>query len=334
MGEQLSEAQKTNILLHEKMHIEQRHSIDLIFFEIIRIPFWFNPLVYMFQNRLILLQEFTADAGAAAQSGKRAYYEELLAHVFNTESVSFINTFFNHSLIKKRILMLQKSKSRKIFQLKYLVLVPVIAVMLMYTACSGQNSEKEANSTKNADTEVMDKINELAEAIMKKGELTDDELAALKFLSQEYKEGDKVYTSVGEYLEEQKAMAGLDHIDDSNTEVNLSMAELDKVPVFPGCEGSNEELKKCMIQGIATFVGNEFNTKTSNKDIKGRQKIKVEFTINKLGKVANVRATAPFPELETEAKRVVSLLPQMLPGEQDGKKVGVQYTLPIIFEID
>jgi bla regulator protein BlaR1 len=97
LGEQLSEVQKTNILLHEKIHIDQRHSLDLIFFEVLRILFWFNPLVYVYQNKMVLLQEYTADAEVAALNGKRAYYEGLLSQVFKTESISFINTFFNHS---------------------------------------------------------------------------------------------------------------------------------------------------------------------------------------------------------------------------------------------
>ncbi len=106
LGEDLSEVQKTNILIHEKAHVKQRHSIDLLFFEVLRVVCWFNPLVYVFQNKMVLLQEFTADAKAAAQNEKRAYYEGLLAQVFKTESISFINTFFNHSLIKKRMVVL------------------------------------------------------------------------------------------------------------------------------------------------------------------------------------------------------------------------------------
>jgi beta-lactamase regulating signal transducer with metallopeptidase domain len=71
LGEQLSEIQKANILLHEKIHIDQHHSIDLLFFEVLRILFWFNPLVYVYQKKMILLQEFTADAKVAAIKGKR-----------------------------------------------------------------------------------------------------------------------------------------------------------------------------------------------------------------------------------------------------------------------
>lgn len=335
LGDQLSEVQKTNILLHEKIHIKQHHSIDLLFFELLRILFWFNPLVYIFQNKMILLQEYIADAEAVGYNGKQAYYEDLLSQVFKTESISFINTFFNHSLIKKRITMLQKSKSKKIYQLKYLLLAPVIATMLVYTACTDQTPAKEFESVKNADTEVMDKINELAEAIMKKGDMTEDELMALKFLSKEYKEGDKIYTSVGEYLEEKKALAGLENIDESNMKVKVPFTEIDKVPVFPGCENmNNAEAKKCFTDMLVNFVVNEFNTKVAKSEVSGRQRIAVRFQIDRNGIVTDVDAKTNHQELKDEAIRVVKMLPKMIPGEQDGEKVSVQYALPIVFEIE
>ena len=336
LGEQLSEVQKTNILLHEKIHIDQRHSLDLIFFEVLRIIFWFNPLVYVYQNKMVLLQEFTADAEVAALNGKRAYYEGLLSQVFKTESISFINTFFNHSLIKKRITMLQKSKSKKIFQLKYLLLVPVLAAMLVYTSCSDQAPVKEVETVKSADTEVMDKINELAEAIMKKGNISDEEFLAIKFLSKEHKEGDKIYTSVDEYLEEQRALAGLDHINESNTEVKIPFSEIDRVPVFPGCEGLDAEAsKKCFTQKISAFIGENFKIENLNESgLSGKQRIMTQFVINKEGKVIVKAIKANHPDLEAEALSTLNQLPIMIPGVQDGINVAVEYSLPIIFAVE
>lgn len=140
LGANLSETQRKSIVMHEAVHIKERHSIDLLFFELLRIVFWFNPLVYIYQKELTLLQEFQADATAVLQTDKAKYYQELLARVFQTEKISFINTFFNHSFIKKRITMLQKSKSKNLARLKYVLLIPVMASMLFYVACSGDNS--------------------------------------------------------------------------------------------------------------------------------------------------------------------------------------------------
>ncbi|MDT0556354.1 M56 family metallopeptidase [Patiriisocius hiemis] len=322
IGETLTPTQQKTIIAHELIHVQQYHSIDLLFFEILRIIFWFNPLVYVYQNRTAVLQEYIADAEVTKAKNKKDYYQSLLSQVFDTSVVSFTNTFFKHSLIKNRIIMIQKSKSKKIFQLKYLLLVPLVFGMLVYTSCSDDKTgvSEEANQVSSSDTEIMTKINELSEAIMKKGNLTDEEKRALDFLATEAKPGDKVYTSVDEYLEETES---------------IPFAVIEKVPVYPGCDTSqeNQELKKCMTDAITKHIIENFNTKVE-KDISGRQRISVQFKIDKSGNVKDVKARAAHPELENEAVRVVSLLPKMKPGEQKGKKVTVVYALPIVFEIN
>ncbi|MCG2429502.1 energy transducer TonB [Aequorivita xiaoshiensis] len=60
----------------------------------------------------------------------------------------------------------------------------------------------------------------------------------------------------------------------------------------------------------------------------------VQFKIDKYGNVVDVQASADRPEIQVEAERVVSNLPKMIPGEHRGKRVGVLYSLPIIFKIE
>ena len=324
LGENISEENKASIIAHEKIHIEQKHSLDLLFFEMLRIVFWFNPMIYLFQNRIATLHEYIADAKVTIQKDIKQYYQSLLSEVFQTEKISFINTFFNQSLIKKRIIMLQKSKSTKTAQFKYLLLLPIICGMLVYTACSNDPKAEEQKNVSQSDSEVMNKINELAEAIMKKGEMTPEEEKALKLLTTEAQPGDKVYTSVQEYLDETK---------DEN-DLAVPFAAIDKVPAYPDCAGDNEAMKKCFTERITAFVGENFNTKIGNDlNLSGRQRIAVQFKIDKTGNIVDVKARAPKPELEAEAIRIVQKLPQMQPGEQDGKKVSVIYSLPIVFEV-
>tara|TARA_R110002020_G_scaffold66032_14_gene173929 strand:- start:7040 stop:8455 length:1416 start_codon:yes stop_codon:yes gene_type:complete len=324
LGENISEEKRSSIVAHEKIHIQQKHTLDLLFFEILRIIFWFNPLIYVFQNRMATLHEFIADEKLTAENDKKQYYQNLLSEVFQTEKISFINTFFNQSLIKKRISMLQKSKSRKAAQLKYLLLLPAICAMLIYTACSNEPKTEETPIVQQSDSEVMNKINELAEAIMKKGEMTPEEEKALKLLTTEAQPGDKVYTSVQEYLNETEGEG----------DMSVAFSEIERVPTYPGCSGDNETLKKCFTERISAFVGENFNTKLG-KDLglTGIQRIVVKFKIDKSGNIVRATAKAPKPELEAEALRIIEKLPQMQPGEQKGEKVGVLYSLPIVFEV-
>ncbi len=323
IGENLSEEKRSSIILHEKIHIKQKHSLDLLWFELLKIVFWFNPLHYIYQSRIRLLHEFTADAMVIEQQNKKEYYQNLLSEVFNTSTISFTNTFFNQSLIKKRIIMLQKSKSRKIFQLKYLLLIPLVLSMLFYTACSDEAKTITETEMSSSESEVMTKINELSEAIMKKGTMTEEEEKALRFLVTEAEPGDKVYTSVQEYLDAEQ----------ENTDVPFGVIE--QVPVFPGCEGlNNEDAKNCMSSKISDLVAKNFDISIAEKEgLTGKIKIYVQFKIDKDGNVADLKARAPEKVLENEAKRVISLLPQMKPGVQKGEAVGVLYALPILFEV-
>ena len=88
-----------------------------------------------------------------------------------------------------------------------------------------------------------------------------------------------------------------------------------------------------MAYKIAESINSRLNTSTANDlNISGKPRLVGQFKIDKTGIVTDVRARAKHPELEAEAIRVVNLLPQMNPGEQKGEKVGVLYSLPIVFD--
>ena len=133
-GDGIPKTKEPQILAHELVHIKQWHSLDLLFFELIRIVLWFNPLGYVYQSRLAELHEFIAD-NISSKTNKKEQYQLLLSEAFQTQNLSFVNQFFKQSLIKKRIVMLTKQKSKTIFQLKYLLLLPLVLGMLVYTSC-------------------------------------------------------------------------------------------------------------------------------------------------------------------------------------------------------
>lgn len=304
IGEAVSEENKASIIAHEKVHIQQKHSLDLLYFELLRIVFWFNPLVYMFQNRMATLHEYIADSEIIRNKDKKQYYQNLLSEVFQTEQISFVNTFFKQSLIKKRIIMLQKSKSRKGAQIKYLLLLPIIFSMLFYTACS---DNPKVDTDQQSEAEILNKIKEQEEAKI-----------------EEYRINQ----------EKENIIVQIDTIMGGDPVTDVPYSVIDQVPTYPGCSGDNETMRKCMSSKIAESINSNFNTSIANDlNLSGRQRIAVQFKIDKTGNVTDVRARAKHPELEAEAMRVVNLLPQMKPGEQKGEKVGVLYSLPIVFNV-
>lgn len=124
-------------------------------------------------------------------------------------------------------------------------------------------------------------------------------------------------------------------VEEVEEDIDVPFSVIENVPIFPGCEkGSNNQKRACMSKKISQFVNKKFNTElASDLGLSGRQRINVIFKIDKTGKVTGVRARAPHPGLEKEAKRVIGLLPKMKPGKQRGKPVNVPYSLPIIFQV-
>lgn len=115
-----------------------------------------------------------------------------------------------------------------------------------------------------------------------------------------------------------------------------SFAGVERVPVFPGCESltDNEQRKECMSSQIGNLVSKRFNTGLAeNLGLKGNQRIYVSFVVNKEGQIDKIQVRAPHPKLEKEARRVVNLIPKMLPASQNNKNVEVLFSLPIIFSV-
>ena len=116
----------------------------------------------------------------------------------------------------------------------------------------------------------------------------------------------------------------------------IAFSRIDKIPSFKECQnlGTNDRQKKCVEKRITSFVNKNFNTDSAKQlGLEGRQRIYVGFKIGKDGNVHSAFARAYHPKLEDEAKRVVNALPQFIPGEQEGEKVDVLYSLPILFQI-
>ena len=350
IGEDIDPLSRKQILTHEQIHAKQGHTWDLIFFEIMKIIFWFNPLIYFNQKLISTVHEYLADQKATAATSKKAYYEELLNTAFGTNNLSFTNTFFNQSLIKNRIIMLQKSKSKKSALIKYAFIVPLVLGMLVYVSCSEDNA---LDSEKSLEQEIAS----LRIAIEEKDQMTESETQQLNelnailfektnkkvvYILPDNKDDDEII----EVIEQQRVydlneanqdeLIEIIEVYDLNENGNIPFAVIDEVPVFPGCESltSNKERKDCMSQKISALVNSNFNVGLGKQlNLTGTNRIFASFKIDKNGFVTNLKTRSPHPDLDAEAQRVISLLPKMKPGVHNGKEVGVLYSLPIIFKI-
>ncbi len=129
--EQFKKEELDQIITHEKVHASQYHSIDLLLIQITSVLLWFNPFIWFYEKAMQQNLEFIADSETQKLTYCRKSYQQLLLKTsVPNHQMAFANNFFN-SLIKKRIVMLHKSKSRKRNQWKYLTIFPLLAFFLM-----------------------------------------------------------------------------------------------------------------------------------------------------------------------------------------------------------
>lgn len=115
------------ILTHELAHVEQKHSIDVLFIEVLQNLFWFNPIFRYYKKAIQLNHEFLAD-DAVLQSHKNiTEYQYLLLNTTAQKNNIYLASNLNYSLTKKRLLMMTTSSSRIKILLKKLMVFPLIA---------------------------------------------------------------------------------------------------------------------------------------------------------------------------------------------------------------
>jgi bla regulator protein blaR1 len=120
-----------HIIEHEKTHAKQYHSVDILITQLFCVLLWFNPFMWLYNKDLKQNLEFIADKRTLNQYNcKKSYQYTLLKTSMPSHQMALSNHFYN-SLIKKRIVMLHKSKSKKINQLKYALVIPIVALFLM-----------------------------------------------------------------------------------------------------------------------------------------------------------------------------------------------------------
>jgi TonB family protein len=135
---------------HEQIHINQLHTLDVLFFEVLSIITWFNPIVYFYKHTVKNIHEYLADEEAANfQGDKKEYALLLLSSAFGVTPSNLTNNFYKKSLIKKRIYMLHKERSKKTAILKYGLFVPLFGTMLLMSSATIRNNETIKAVTEN-----------------------------------------------------------------------------------------------------------------------------------------------------------------------------------------
>ncbi|MEX2596017.1 MAG: M56 family metallopeptidase [Salibacteraceae bacterium] len=135
VGKQLPEPVRKMAVTHENVHRSQWHSIDVMLFALARVAFWFNPFIHIAAKEVSLNHEFIADEQTHKKYGIDYQYS-ILNHALDTRLFSLVSAFNTNSLIKNRIIMMNKKRSTIRAIWAYGLIVPTTAMALWVAACT------------------------------------------------------------------------------------------------------------------------------------------------------------------------------------------------------
>lgn len=298
------------ILLHEKAHILNLHSMDILFLTLVEAVQWWNPIAYLLGHSLRDVHEYEADDYVLHQGVSLQNYQALLVKksLANT-SYAFANNF-NHSLIKKRIYMMNHPKSNPWLRSKVLYILPATLVVL----------------TAFATPKLNEKVGEIVERV-DHGDGSDDLNPQPEQQPESIPTSDVTDMQSAEPKEElaveEEATDTLSSEDYVNDVYRNEYINLTQPPEFPG---GMPALQAFVQQHVAEALQNDAS-------VAGKRAY-VQFRIKKNGTIDNIGLVRGDREAYHEAIKIVEQMPQWIPARRYGDLADAHFVLTIDFNND
>lgn len=152
------------ILTHELTHVQQKHTLDVLFIKVMEILFWFNPIFRFYRKAIQLNHEFLADDAVINSHKNISEYQHLLVSKTAQNNNIYLASNFNYSLTKKRLLMMTTPSSKTKILLKKLLILPLIVGFVFAFA---QRVEAQENKDLPQVVEVKENNNGISDKEMK-----------------------------------------------------------------------------------------------------------------------------------------------------------------------
>ncbi|MDP4114904.1 MAG: M56 family metallopeptidase [Bacteroidota bacterium] len=136
------------IIKHEQIHAKKNHSVDVLFFELIKIILWFNPFAWLYRKEVEAQNEFAADDEMLQNGYDISEYKHEIFDFSLLQSNSLTNNF--NSLLKRRLKMLTSKKSSGLSKSKFLLTIPLLFLLIF--AFNNPNNAKNIITGKSADS--------------------------------------------------------------------------------------------------------------------------------------------------------------------------------------
>lgn len=301
------------ILAHERTHVSQWHSVDVVVSELICALCWCNPFIWLLKREVRHNLEYLADH-TVIEAGYdcKSYQYHLLGLAHHKPAVTLYNSF-NVLHLKNRILMMNKKRSAAICRAKYLVFIPMIGILMLLS-----NMESMARLTSrltrgmaNGGEAVKESLmNEMSHLLPTATVRQEKEVTVVGAINAPTRPADQQSGKIPAKQEEKRP------------ETIFTVVE--NMPQFPG--GDAELLKF-----LATRI--HYPREAQERGEQGR--VICSFIVRKDGSITDaevIRGVATL--LDQEAIRVIGEMPRWTPGKQRGMPVSVKYTVPITFRLE
>lgn len=292
-----SDEELDEILTHELTHARQYHSIDVIVSEWMCIVCWFNPFAWLMKREVRSNLEYMADHQVIQTGHDYKLYQFHLLGLAHQKAAATLSNSFNVLPLKNRIKMMNKKRTREIGRTKYLVFLPLTALLMIIS-----NIEAVARTTERIAKEVIQTVEQpMEQPIVPMPELQ------------------PAVTSEAEQVPPQDNKKGTQ---DKTTE-NTIFEVVEQMPTYPGG-------MEALMKFINTNV--RYPQIAHTNGTQGR--VIAQFVVEKDGSISNVKVIRSVSaELDGEAIRVLATMPKWIPGTHKGVPVRVNYSVPVSFRL-
>jgi TonB family protein len=306
------------IARHEQVHATQWHSVDVMIIETVMIINWFNPVVYLYRFAIKYIHEYIADMQVIRSGTDKADYALLLlSQTFHVPAHKLTNPFYSHSMLKKRIMMLQKSKSQRIMLIKYCLSAPLFVLMMILSSATVNNSTAVNNIHDGVKEVLAAPVDNIANEITDHAEIPADEIKIDFPAPTVYPDAPQhfYYTP---YNHPTYGAETEDIVGDNKVFVSVEQA-----PQFPGG-----------VSAFSKFLEHNIKYPAQSRENNIQGKVYVSFIVEADGSLSDINAVrGPSEDIKAEAVRVITNSPKWQPGIQNGREVRTQYTVPINFAL-
>ncbi len=274
----LEEDEEQIALAHELIHVNHFHTFDRIILLLIRSVFWFHPLVWLVEKRIIENHEFTADFLALKEIDRNRYVHTVLkfSGLPILDSPAVANSFSKSSLLNRIVMM---NKTNKTNWMKYAFVLPLLVLIVLFS-CENEIILPSTDFSPHASEAPDSGVNEVFKVV-------------------------------------------------------------EQMPMFPGCDDISDADKKknCSDRNLLEYIYKRilYPEEARENGIEGTAV--VSFVIEKDGSVSNITVLRdPGGGTGDSAKAVVESMNEedirWSPGLQKGKRVRVQYNIPVKFKLE